>query len=428
MARFPTVAAVCLLGCGGTSLTPIPDAAPEAATVVKDAGEEEAATTMDVAVEAGNYGAPSTTYPAYTPWMGQLVPNGGPVLSTPTIITITWDDDTGRSTYEAFGDGIGASSYWSAAVGEWGITGATSGAANHIHVSTTAPSTWGDSDVQTFITQNVGTLLPADTAETVYVFYISPSTAFTFEGQPACNSIGGYHDNFLMSGTSVSYAVLPACGSPESRTQFASHEIGESSTDPQPETNPGIRGFDNPYLAFELWQRNNDENGDACEFFPDSAFTETTPFAFRVQRLWSNVQGPLGHSPCQPFSNPYFNVAPLNLQTITVDLSSEGGPSNFQTQGYQCALNQTIHIPVGLYSDSAVGPWTVSVAESNPLVDPVTGRLTLSVDPMKTTGVNGEKTYINVTVIQQGPLNAELLTIESTIGSTTHYLPLLISN
>jgi len=152
------------------------------------------------------------------------------------------------------------------------------------------------------------------------------------------------------------------------------------------------------------------------------------PFAFQVQRLWSNKMGPLGHSPCQPFTTPYFNMAPLMLEDIMVDLSSEGGPANFATKGYTCALNQTIQIPIGFYSDSATGPWTVTVAESNPLVDPVTGRLTLSIDPAKTSGVNGEQTNINVTVIAQGPLNAELLTIISTLGTTTHYLPLLIAN
>jgi hypothetical protein len=418
-----------LLACGGNGATLLPtDAAVDVSPDVMQAVDASDA-KADVAVEAGAYGAPSSTYPAFTPWMGQLTNNGGPILSAPIVVTITWDDDTtGRPIFEPFGDEIGASSYWSAAVGEWGVGPVTSGAPNHVHISTTAPTQWADSDVQTFIQGNMGGVLPTYAAQMIYVFYISPSTTFMFEGQNACGSIGGYHDDFVYNTTDISYAVLPHCSTPSKMTQYASHEIGEASTDPDPSTRPGINGFDDPYLAFEEWQRGNVENGDACEFFPDSDYTEMAPFAFQVQRLWSNKMGPLGHSPCQPFTTPYFNMAPLMLEDIMVDLSSEGGPANFATKGYTCALNQTIQIPIGFYSDSATGPWTVTVAESNPLVDPVTGRLTLSIDPAKTSGVNGEQTNINVTVIAQGPLNAELLTIISTLGTTTHYLPLLIAN
>lgn len=382
----------------------------------------------DALVEAGKYGAPSTTYPAFTPWMGQLSENGGPTLTAPVIVTITWDVDTNRATYEAFGDGIGASSYWSAAVSEYGVGAATSGTTNHVHISSTPPTMWADSDVQSFITANLGTLLPAYTNQTIYVFYISGSTTFMWNGQNACGSIGGYHDDFMSGGNPVVYAVIPPCNSIASRTAAASHEIGEASTDPQPSTSAALYGFDDPYYAFQTWQRNNAENGDACEFFQDSYFTASAPFSYEVQRLWSNKQGAAGHSPCQPYTATYFNVAPLMLEDISLDLSSIGGPAAFTTKGYKCALGSSIQIPIGLYSDGATGPWTISVAESNPLVNPVTGRISLSVDPGKTSGVNGEQTFINVTVNQKGPINAELLTVISTLGTTKHYLPLLVGN
>jgi len=221
---------------------------------------------------------------------------------------------------------------------------------------------------------------------------------------------------------------LPNCASDSKTTQYASHEIGEAATDPHPSGQPAYYGFDDPYLAFHEWQRGNDENGDACEFFKDSFYVESQPFQYQVQRLWSNKQGPLGHSPCQPYTSTYFNVAPLGIGDITVDLSQEGGPANFTTKGFTCALNATCKIPVGIYSDGATGPIAVSVAESNPLVNPVTGRLTLSIDPQKTSGVNGEITYVNVTVNQKGPLNAEMLTVITQLNGVSHYLPLLVAN
>ncbi len=422
-------------GCGGNGGIDLGDGGGDAATSsdATQAGDvvqaTDAGSDVTEVVDAGPYGQPSSTYPAFTPWMGQLTKNSGPILTAPVIVTITWDVDTGRSTFEAFGDAIGGSSYWSAAVGEYGVGASTSGTANHIHLSSTPPAQWGDTDIHNFLNQSLGSVLPAPTSQTIYVFYIANGTTFVFNNQNACNSIGGYHDSFTSTSNGViSYAVLPNCSSDSKTTQYASHEIGEASTDPQPSNSPGLLGFDDPYLAFEEWQRGNVENGDACEFFPDSDYTEVQPFPYSVQRLWSNKQGPLGHSPCQPYTAPYFNVAPLGIGNITVNLSGEGGPANFQTQGYTCALNATCQIPIGIYSDAQTGPISVSVAESNPLVNPVTGRLTLSIDSNKTSGVNGEKTFINVTVTAVGPLNAELLTVITTLGSTKHYLPLLIAN
>jgi hypothetical protein len=430
--RMPAVASVGLLVCAacggsGVDLGDGGDAgqaidAPADVTTLPDAGPD------DVVVEPGPYGAPSDTYPAWTPWMGQLTNNGGPVLSAPIVVTITWDVDTGRSTFEGFGDGLGSSSYWSAAVGEYGVGPATSGTTNHVHLSSTPPAQWSDSDVRSFIQANAGATLPAATSQTIYVFYIAPGTTFLWGGQDACNSIGGYHDDVAVGSTRVAYAVLPNCASDSKTTRYASHEIGEAATDPLPSTQPAYYGFDDPYIAFDFWQRGNDENGDACEFFADSMYTEAQPFQYQVQRLWSNKMGPLGHSPCQPYTAPYFNMAPLDMQDVTIDLSQVGGPASFQTKGYECAVNQTIQIPVGFYSDAATTAWTVSVAESNPLVNPVTGRLTLSVDPNKTSGQNGEKTFVNVTVTQAGPLKAELLSVISTQGTTKHYLPLVIAN
>ena len=420
--------------CGGSGID-LGDGGGDAALASTDAQNGDA-TPSDAGsdatqpVDAGPYGQPSSTYPAFTPWMGQLSKNGGPILTAPVIVTVTWDaDTTGRPIFEAFGDALGGSSYWSAAVGEYGVGAASSGASNHIHVTSAPPAQWSDNDVHTFIDQNLGSLLPAPTSQTIYVFYIAPGTTFIFGNQNACNSIGGYHDSFTSTSNGVvSYAVLPNCASDSKTTQYASHEIGEAATDPQPSNSRGLVGFDDPYLAFDEWQRFNDENGDACEFFADSDYTEQQPFPYQVQRLWSNKMGPLGHSPCQPYTATYFNVAPLGIGDIVVDLSGSGGPAQFTTKGFKCALNATCQIPVGIYSDAQTGPIAVSAAESNPLVNPVTGRLTLSIDPQKTSGVNGEITFVNVTVNQKGPLGAELLTVITKSGNTTHYLPLLVAN
>lgn len=430
-----TFASAALVACGddgASTLIPLPaddggadtSTSSDGGTTNQDASDASVAPPADAA-----YGAPSSTYPAFTPWMGQLVDNGGPKLTSPIIVTITWDGDTGRNTFEGFGDGIGASSYWSAAVGEYGIGAAVSGAANHVHVSTPPPGQMTDQSIQQFIAANIGGLLPAYTDQTLYVVYLSTSTTLIYGQQNACQAgVGGYHSDFVSNGKDIAYAVLPRCGSDNSVTTASSHEIGEAATDAHPQTKPAIRSFDDPYFAFESWQRNNDENGDACEFFNDSRYIEQQPFQYGVQRLWSNKQGPLGHSPCQPYQGPYFNMAPLALQDITIDLSKLGGQGTLKTKGYAAKVGDTIQIEVGFYSDMMTSiPWTVSVAESNPLVNQVTGRLAVSIDPNKTSGVNGEKTFVIVTV-KQAPIGLELLTVISTMNGVKHYLPLIISS
>lgn len=417
-----------LLACGGTDNNPLPMTSPDSG-VTQMNGQDASAPTDDGAsdapVEAGPYGAPSTTYPAYTPWMGQLSKLGGLVLSKPIVVTITWDGDTGRDTFEAFGDGIGASSYWSAAVGEYGVGAVTSGAMNHAHVTSAPPMQMNDQAIRQFIQSNLGGVLPAWTSQTIYVVYLSKSTTLVFNGQNACQAgVGGYHENFNNNGQQVIYAVLPRCGSDNGVTSASSHEIGEAAIDPLPNGNPGIRSFDDEFFAFETWQRNNDENGDACEFFKDSYYTESMPFAFSVQRLWSNKQGPLGHSPCQPYTDTYWNMAPLEMTDIHVTL----GQQTIKAKGYKAKQGDTIQVPIGFYSDGATMPWTVSAAESNPIVMPVMGRLSVSIDPMKTSGVNGEKTFVNVKVMMEGPQKIELFTVISQLGNTKHYLPLLVSN
>jgi hypothetical protein len=379
----------------------------------------------DTMMMSGEYGAPSMTYPAFTPWMGQLANNGGSTIANPVVVTITWDADTSRSFFEGFGDGLGMSNYWAPAVGEYGIGMVSSGMANHSHVTTAPPASMSDQQIRAFLAAGFGTTFPTPTNQMIYVVYLPKTTTLLFQNQNACQvGVGGYHNSFAYNNGQVAYAVLPRCGGDDTVTAASSHEIGEAVTDPHP-GQPAWVGFEDQYLAFDLWQRNNSENGDACEFFQDSYYKESQPFGYEVQRLWSNKQGPLGHSPCQPYSAPYFNMAPLNLQDITVNL----GQGTIKAKGYIAKQGDTIKIPLGFYSDqSTPGAWTVAAAESNPLVNPVTGRLMLSIDPMKTIGVNGEKTYLNVTVTMEGPQKVELLTVISTLSAVKHYLPLLISS
>ena len=89
-------AAVADSGTSGEAAPPAPEAG-----AAQDAGTEAEA-------EAGlDYGAPSSTYPAFTPDFGQLQYNGGYVMKNPVIVPITWNSDPSQASFDQFADAVG---------------------------------------------------------------------------------------------------------------------------------------------------------------------------------------------------------------------------------------------------------------------------------------------------------------------------------
>ncbi|MGH7298157.1 MAG: hypothetical protein ACRELB_24670, partial [Polyangiaceae bacterium] len=180
--------------------------------------------------------------------------------------------------------------------------------------------------------------------------------------------------------------------------------------------------------------------GDSCEFFvtgPDSSFYEqketTPPFDYYVQRIWSNPSGAAGHNPCVPVPpDVYFNVTPLNLQSVNVSLPPMlTGASTTQiqpTKGFKVAAGSSGQFQVGFYSDAATsGPWTIKASVGKGQLDSYNkSSVTASID--KTTGVNGEKAWITVNVTTSGStFKGEMIEIVSTLGNVSHYMPVWIA-
>ena len=410
-------------GIGGGDTSGNPDTTP---------GDDTTPPDPDTGFDDGiDHGAPSTTYPAFKPLVPILQNNGGPVLTNPVIVTVTYSDDPQVALFESFGDSIGTSAYWKAVTAEYGVGPSVSGPSNHVHVPGTPPATMSGRDFRNLVQANAGVAgsgWPAPTDQTIYVLYASPSTKVTsFGGGDICASgVGGYHQSTTAAGVEVSYAVLPACKGFGNRTSTASHELAEAATDPFG-SSPAFRSFD--YLGWELWLQFNDENGDACEFFVDSFYTETeSGFAYDVQRQWSNDAVKGFHNPCVPAkSGAYFNTVPLDMEDITVDLSSIGGGLE-KTKGYHVAVGETKTFPIGLWSDSAADPWSLRVVEGNPTLGPVTtSHLTVSMDIKS--GQNGQKAYVTVTVKSLGDYGSELISVESfRFGGSQAYMPILIGS
>ena len=143
-----------------------------------------------------------------------------------------------------------------------------------------------------------------------------------------------------------------------------------------------------------------------------------------MQRQWSNASGQAGHDPCIPeFSNEvYFNTTPLDLEDISVAVAN----SLTTTKGYKIAAGTSRQIPLGFYSEAATDAWTIKAVNGTLAGGSLGDDITLALDV--TSGQNGQKAYLTVTVKTASPSNSELITIVSRKNGVTRYMPFLIGN
>lgn len=429
--------------CGGsTSNSPAAPAADSGATDTDGgAGDDVAPDASDETAPPLDHGAPSTTYPAFKADMPQLNKNTGNILTAPVLVPVTWETDPNVTQIESFTSQIGTTDYWKAIVSEYGTGNATMGTPVHIPVNAAnpLPTTLGAQDLDSLVDSGAGSPTtsgwPAPTAQTIYVVFIHPSITVSDGGTSYCDAhIGGYHADSQGGGYpyAINFSCIKGNGALDDLTGTASHEIGEATTDPSP--NNGYFGFDNAHVAWSMFQHNQVENGDACEFFSDSFYKEKAPFAFNVQRLWSNAAAAAGKNPCVPaIAGPYFGAAPTAPEMVS--FAGRNG-ATFMAKGFNIPVGQTKTFPVGFFSEAATsGAFSIRAAEgfTPGFGGPTTPRLTVSID--KTSGVNGEIAYVSVTVNTAGSTasgrtyaKANWITLLTSLGGATHFTPVLITN
>ena len=455
------LAACAFVACGSSS-----GGAPAEA---KDAGEDVAA-DVNVQPEAGRGEAEAgVAYPAFTIDAPQIEKNQGTVIEKPVLVTVTWPaQDGSASTWEAFGDAIGPSSYWAATTSQYGVGPATSGAGNHVRMTRPLPATLSYTDLQTFVAtalQSAGTdagvpdaatdagppdpAWPAPTvdasgnAQTIYALYIPASTTVTDPGTgtPFCTEGGlGYHDNVSVAGAPVAYAVTLECASQTTPDleETAAHEAVEAATNPYPETTAlGYVGFDPDHLAWDLYTGYADELADACQNWQTSYYQESGSFPYWAQRSWSNTAALAGHDPCVPApSGPYHGMTllPSELQSVALSLAVIGGGSA-TSRGFYVTVGQPTTFHVGFFSDAPVAPWTIAYdfpatlqtfdTSFNPLGN---GAGTVTLD--RTMGGNGDEVIVTVTPTAKGEGGFHVMAITwdppASSGFLPRYLPILL--
>jgi hypothetical protein len=436
------IAASLIVGCSsssGSSVGPKSDAgAADVPTLHLDARVADAKGDGRGAGRDGGADAPGDTrvpddvsvaFPAPHPAMPQEINLGGPVMTAPKFVVITFAGDTLASSIDDFADKVAASAtYWSGTTAEYGV--GPIGSVLHVSLNETPLASMTDADVQAWLLTKLsgpdaGTLeggapWPQPDGETVYMIYYPASVTITEGGGTSCNAFYGYHDDFLLSGTTyVTYSVVARCPSFPSTSAIdtvaaiASHEMIEAATDPLPTDNPAWATPDSDHTAWAAPA--GGELGDLCAGF-GNVFYYPADVPYLVQRTWSNKAAAASHDPCQPDGmSPYYNAAAVLPDSVTVTDSTIG---TYTTKGVKIPVGGTGTVTVDLYSDAPAPPWAVQGFDLSSLFGG-TQELAVTIAGQSTAmGSNGTKLTLTIKVLQEGNGGAEILWIQSGAGST----------
>ncbi|MHB1843414.1 MAG: hypothetical protein ACYCWW_01090 [Deltaproteobacteria bacterium] len=315
------------------------------------------------------------------------IPNsGGPLLSHPNVVTVTFAGDPRGAALATFGASLASSSWLQAVSGEYGIRGGTS--ESHV-LSSVPPASQADSDLLTFLhTQFEAGILPAPSgapSSNVYLLYFPLGhVVIDAPGDQACTDYDGYHSEDTWQGQSYAYAVVLDCDAPSFAnmsdlnevTATASHELVEVVTDPLPDLAPAYADVD----AGDPWGGTGGEVADRCG---DSY--EEDPNGYVLQRSWSNAEALDGGSPCVPWpaERPYYNVAPLSA----AELVSDGGSASLELEGWSTAPTPPWYVRAETSTYGAFDP--KPTLSTDILVDGETTVLTVTVPPGTPSGSQG---------------------------------------
>jgi hypothetical protein len=326
-----------------------------------------------------------------------IIPNqGGPTLSAPQLVTITFAADPNSAKDGAFGDFVVGSTWLKTVGADYGVQSATQ--VKKVVLTQSAAATVKDAAIQSLIASKItdGTL-PSG-AQVLYLIYYPPGTVVqsAFGGADTCASIGtatigGYHWEGKSGATPFAYAVVPTCKN-EALADIqasASHELIEAATDPFPSTKPAWVLTD----ATNPWSSLDGEVGDFCELLI------TSEGGYSLQQIWSNGAAKANdRDPCIPSpSTPFYNAT---ATPATVQAVAAGQSFTFEIKGW---------------SSAPVAPWMLSSS--------LGGGGSFDPKPMLdvTTLQNGQSAHLAISVPAGTASNASALIFVTSSRSLTDF-------
>jgi hypothetical protein len=312
----------------------------------------------------------------------QVVDQGGPILTNPQIVTVTFPGDSMTAELQSFGETLEASTWWSTVTtgyceGSGGACIGQGSAAKNVVFSSAPASSYTDSEeggsstLREWLVDSLSSgALPAPEAgsvsNTIYVIYFPTTTTIQLDSLKSCVQFDGYHGAANYGSQQIPYAVIPECSGPgagnvppittlQNTTITASHEIVEATTDPSDtqtayyldytSATPAGTEDNLGWIAVE----GGGEVADICidPFLLDQ--DETAEGSFTVQRIWSNAHAAAGLDPCNPVPSQevYFNAAPSQSYFV-LDV---GASVTFQVNAFSTAARDGWTLTMQDWSD-----------------------------------------------------------------------------
>jgi hypothetical protein len=357
------------------------------------------------------YAGPTNGYAAAHPAFPQLVDQGGPILTAPRVVTVTFPGDSNAAQLAAFGAQVTNNAWWDAVRQGYCETGTTrcvgDGPAGESVELTGAPdpsytdsSQGGPSTLQAYIRSLVESgRIPRPDAQTILVFYLPATTSVTLDGGASCDAFAAYHNSMSAGGVQFMYVVVTACASDpgyvgpslteiQQSTFAASHEIVEAATDPfVTGTSTGFY-LDTRDPAGLPWNNlAGGETADLCEDILGLGQDQATEDGFTVTRVWNNAAARAGGDPCVPASTAvYINAAP-------------------ETWLVKIEVGASATLVADAFSSAPAADWLVFGGDLNATESDRNPYLTITVNGARTATVNnGDRVTVRVT-LNQDPAN-----------------------
>jgi hypothetical protein len=256
-----------------------------------DAGASDASTDAAADLDAGvplGYAEP-------------LPSRGGPVLAHPSFATLTYADDTNRTTLEAYGDAMASDPWWGPTTAEYGVGALTS--LGHVRLTDRAPTAATQAQIESYLLglAAAGTLPRAADGTydgVVYLLYFPAGAAITLsDGAAACSGWHGVHGEAGSGAMHIAYALAIDCGPGRGFDALgyleaaASHELVEAVTDPYVSSAPAYQASRTTIDRWSIYG----ELTDRCV-----GRYVVRPSGFIFARSWSNAASTAGDDPCPP--------------------------------------------------------------------------------------------------------------------------------
>jgi hypothetical protein len=286
-----------------------------------DSGSVDDAGDVEASAPAGDSGGGDSggIYPAFPVDAPQIEKNQGAVLTHPVIVTVTWPGDTIASTWEAFGDSIGASSYWAATTAQYGVGAATSGPSNHVRMTQPLPASVSFYDLENFVIAAVQAAQSDGGA---------PDGSLSDAGAPDGSSPDGSSPDGSSPDAGVSDGSSPGAGVPDGSSPAAG---APDPSWPLP-TLDGSGHSQTIYSLFIAPSTTETDPGSGISFcslggygYHDAVTVGTTSVVFTVvlectqQQTTAQLEESASHEDVEAATNPYLGSTTMGYRGFDTD-------------------------------------------------------------------------------------------------------------